>query len=609
MEKGKKKTQGINTRSSSLLASIFVLSFIFLLFFFLVPVANAECADTCSDCTNRWDCLTIGPDNCVWRAPHGEEWGNYCYEDTGTPPGPAPDECTSVPFEWGDLEADVSADGNTLRVYNSSDWAFKTERTIINCPPPEFNEPAYHQPENADSVQYDVSNDGRGWIGIDYEEWRKDPGFSCDSEGSQCSYDCCQNAYDLDFKANISSVPAGHQSVTVKVSGKYPDHSNWSYQTSISFTKCLCTPGEKKCQDDDVYICASSCLQWNLNQDCGDGYWTSEYRCDGSMRQRKYIDQGCDSAACYNHEIWFDFEECGSDYCTEWTVCGCNGDFIQECRTCYEQGCESGSCYSNSTDETRDSTDCNTNDGCLDPPNDDTYRDYYCSAGSCKYTDYPDDPRCNQSPTVSCDDEYWIYCSDSRNPFLPWTYSDNEGDPQESYQLQIDNNSDFNSPEIDTGEVFSSSTTYHPAGAILEWDTGYYWRIKAKDDQGGWSDWSVCSFDTIIHAYPDIDFNWFPENPSALELVQFTDNSTCYDDDINGSDCTSSNDSFQWSIDKTTEGDPVVKWGEQVQATFSEPGIWDAVLEVTDSDGFTCPLTKPVNVSYPLPEWEEVIPK
>jgi len=218
--------------------------------------------------------------------------------------------------------------------------------------------------------------------------------------------------------------------------------------------------------------------------------------------------------------------------------------------------------------------------------------------GVCGSSNYKVLADVNSSPSVSCNDaETWNYCSDSRNPTLEWNYSDPDSDPQESYQLQIDDNSGFPSPEIDTGEVFSSGTSYHPTGTTLNWNTTYYWRIKVKDDQGNWSDWCAltCSFATPLHAYPEPDFTWVPANPSALEPVNFTDQTTFY----NGGN------SWSWTFESAV---PVSSVLQNPIATFSDHGNWDVTLQATDGDGFMCPITKMVNVAEPLPEWEEVKP-
>lgn len=221
----------------------------------------------------------------------------------------------------------------------------------------------------------------------------------------------------------------------------------------------------------------------------------------------------------------------------------------------------------------------------------------------------------NDPPTITCNDSETLTnpCVDSRNPLLAWNYSDSDGDPQVSYQVQVDADSGFLSPiTIDTGIIDSSSKNYQPSGTTLQWGALYYWHVKVKDSYGNWSGWSSnCSFNVLSHAYPSPSFTLSPQKPSAMEPVQFTDQSTCYDDVITGSPCSSPDDSFKWTIPKTQYVDPLVSFGENPIATFSEEGSWDVILEVTDSTptSFKCSTFKSVKVSSPLPEWKEVIPR
>ena len=70
-----------------------------------------------------------------------------------------------------------------------------------------------------------------------------------------------------------------------------------------------------------------------------------------------------------------------------------------------------------------------------------------------------------------------------------WIFNDpDSGDSQSAYRFQLDDNSDFSSPIIDTGKVTSSesSTTQTlPSTVGL-----YYWRVKTWDSQDVGSDWS-----------------------------------------------------------------------------------------------------------------------
>ena len=70
-----------------------------------------------------------------------------------------------------------------------------------------------------------------------------------------------------------------------------------------------------------------------------------------------------------------------------------------------------------------------------------------------------------------------------------WTFNDpNSGDSQSAYRFQLDDNSDFSSPIIDTGKVSSSteSTTQTLPSTIGK----YYWRVKTWDSQDAEGPWS-----------------------------------------------------------------------------------------------------------------------
>ena len=80
-----------------------------------------------------------------------------------------------------------------------------------------------------------------------------------------------------------------------------------------------------------------------------------------------------------------------------------------------------------------------------------------------------------------------------------WTFNDpDSGDSQSAYEFQLDDDSDFSSPIIDTGKVSSgtSSTTQTlPSTVGL-----YYWRVKTWDSQdaeGAWSSGRTIIVDRI----------------------------------------------------------------------------------------------------------------
>lgn len=60
---------------------------------------------------------------------------------------------------------------------------------------------------------------------------------------------------------------------------------------------------------------------------------------------------------------------------------------------------------------------------------------------------------------------------------------------QASYWIEVDDNIDFSSPEIQPGEVVSTDQYYYYNGAVLTDDRTWNWRIMVKDSYGSQTDW------------------------------------------------------------------------------------------------------------------------
>lgn len=206
-------------------------------------------------------------------------------------------------------------------------------------------------------------------------------------------------------------------------------------------------------------------------------------------------------------------------------------------------------------------------------------------------------PLPNQSPTATTQGENWNYCLSSSQPILNWSFSDPDpGDTQDAYQVQIDNNSNFSSPEVDTGQVLSDSKSYTPLPNVLSFAFTYYWRVKVRDSKGAWSGWSnTDNFDMPLHRYPSPDFSWSPSNPTIGELVQFTDQTSFY----NGAS------SWSWSFESAL---PANSSQRNPQVVFLLPGQKTVTLQATDSAGYSCSWSKEVKVTLGLPKWKEVVP-
>jgi len=191
------------------------------------------------------------------------------------------------------------------------------------------------------------------------------------------------------------------------------------------------------------------------------------------------------------------------------------------------------------------------------------------------------------------------YCRVGPSAIFSWDFTDPDpGDFQSAYRVQTDNNSDFSSPEDDSGKVISRSNSYATPLGKLSYNTTYYWRLMVWDSDNLASNWiSGPSFTTPRHAYPTIDFDWVRKTPTVNEIVQFTDQSTVYGG--------ATKMSWFWTFQG---GSPGSSNQQNPAVSFISSGPKEVTLRITDSSGFTCTDSRTVNVAHPLPEWREVAP-
>jgi len=177
------------------------------------------------------------------------------------------------------------------------------------------------------------------------------------------------------------------------------------------------------------------------------------------------------------------------------------------------------------------------------------------------------------------------YCFSSSPPiFLNWTFEDDDpGDIQASYNIQVDNNSDFSSLEVDDSGL--SSETYAPGAGALSFDDTYYWRVDVSDgiSSSGWVNGSSFSTDP---RWPQPSFD-YEQGPLSLDVI-FT-NETTY--------CSSC--SYGWDF------------GDSPTYTYPAEDTYDVTLTAQSSVG-SCSTTPAVQVivgpGLGLPDWEEIIP-
>ncbi len=180
-----------------------------------------------------------------------------------------------------------------------------------------------------------------------------------------------------------------------------------------------------------------------------------------------------------------------------------------------------------------------------------------------------------------------------------WEYFDiddiPEGtDPQSAYEIEVFKVSD-GIKVIDTGKKSGETKSYvfQIIGERLEWNISYNWQVKVWDNSDEPSDWAIGSFFiTAVHYYPDTDFSWLPESPAAEEFIEFTDQTTYYDEAT----------SWNWNF-----GDGNTSTEQNPTHSYPDTQLRTVTLQACDNIG-CCSVGKEITVSFPFPEWEEIAP-
>jgi hypothetical protein len=213
---------------------------------------------------------------------------------------------------------------------------------------------------------------------------------------------------------------------------------------------------------------------------------------------------------------------------------------------------------------------------------------------------------------------------------LSWTYSDYENTNQSAYSIEVqqligstwqtmvlcDNIPTSGPPSggIGTSAVLIKS---QPTSNLcdlpsyvgdIEYGRSTRWRVKVRDGEGIWSEWTGWTNPTTTkaHAYPWIDFSWTPQKPKINEVVQFIDQSNCYDTPGTTTCSASTGDSFFWTFQN---GNPSFATSQNPTTTFSSIGSNLVTLRITDSSGDWCENSKTVTSIYPFPFWKEIPPR
>ncbi|MDP2709369.1 MAG: PKD domain-containing protein [bacterium] len=222
---------------------------------------------------------------------------------------------------------------------------------------------------------------------------------------------------------------------------------------------------------------------------------------------------------------------------------------------------------------------------------------------------------------------------------LGWVFSDEDQAASESaYQIIVNTVNNISNPLFDSGKCAGyndpSASCKINAGVgqfpldsamALNYNTRYYWWVKVWDDRDEASvlkqynttpdtpleadDGQTFTFTTYKHELPDVDFSWFPANPSKDEEVKFTDLSQVYLSAAPDTAVACASELCAWAWSATagaTIDDPATSTPTII---FNSAGNSTVTLTVTDNDGYYISKLYVINVNAKLPKWKEVKPE
>jgi hypothetical protein len=245
---------------------------------------------------------------------------------------------------------------------------------------------------------------------------------------------------------------------------------------------------------------------------------------------------------------------------------------------------------------------------------------FNCSnEGVCGTADYKVMTSFSPAPSIAnFSNTFPAPCSQSRIPAFSW---ETDAELPYDYEIRLCGSSDCSGPgdplvleliESTNSTSWAPSCSYvcniSPYDSISFGGGTYYGQVRARNTGGQWSGWTTGSFATNDHAYPYPDFLCDEQDCEEMEIyeevvVTMSNNSTTYDGPV----------SCSWdlpAVAEVVEGDPDLDCELQVKFSPPPPGQrnQDIDFTVTDSSSYSCPVTKTVEIRFPLPEYKEVPP-
>ncbi|MDD5221238.1 MAG: DUF2341 domain-containing protein [Candidatus Pacebacteria bacterium] len=194
-----------------------------------------------------------------------------------------------------------------------------------------------------------------------------------------------------------------------------------------------------------------------------------------------------------------------------------------------------------------------------------------------------------------------------------WEYSDQEN-PETYFDIRISPVGDSSNYIVDETKDATCSDTEPPilctntwsayisdTEGELEYGQSYNWEVQVHSTKAksGWMQASgdIGTFTTASAPYPWVDFTWSPE-------VILINDITTFDSSLSISYGTSP--SYFWQF--TADAVPNNSYLQNPTTTFTIEGDKSVTLGITDSNG-SCPKTKTITATLPLPDWIEIPPE